>query len=449
MPAAGRVLQSSYKDFVIEQTAVKEDERIKTYWQNELSEYKRLELPWKSKTAAPGKGTGRFKLYALDSELVEQVKVFSAKNRISVRALCFSAYAYMLSLFAYEQDFTVGVIESNRPVGEDGDKILGCFLNSVPVRVRLDRDADWSSFAAKQDAKLKEIKAMGKLPFQDICKQLGEAPADENPLFDTVFNFVDFHVYEGIDRKSVQAETLELEQYAVTNTWLDVTVSTTFDQWSVCFHYHDHRADEAFVGELSDYFTSVLRTMVQHPSLQMSRTGIFSPELTSRLEQFSYGERVAYEGVPTLSAMFAERFASYPNHTAIVFEQQSLTYRELDQRSAAVAAHLRRQGIGRGHRVVQMSDHPVDRVVGMFGIWKAGGVYVPVAADVPDERIRPLSPVWSASGSRLWICGKQARLSLMNTPMTSPLRVRRWSTNRMIWLILFSPQEQQAYRKAL
>ncbi|WP_141697464.1 AMP-binding protein, partial [Paenibacillus polymyxa] len=77
-----------------------------------------------------------------------------------------------------------------------------------------------------------------------------------------------------------------------------------------------------------------------------------------------------------------------PDHVAVVYEEQQLTYRTLNERANQLARRLRNEGIGRESIVGILSERSVDMLVGVLAVWKAGGAYVPLDADYPSERIR-------------------------------------------------------------
>ncbi|WP_153795579.1 AMP-binding protein, partial [Paenibacillus polymyxa] len=87
-------------------------------------------------------------------------------------------------------------------------------------------------------------------------------------------------------------------------------------------------------------------------------------------------------------AYVEEQAQLVPDHVAVVYEEEQLTYRELNERANQLARRLRNEGIGRESIVGILSERSVDMLVGVLAVWKAGGAYVPLDADYPSERIR-------------------------------------------------------------
>ncbi|MGG4221706.1 AMP-binding protein, partial [Paenibacillus jamilae] len=99
-------------------------------------------------------------------------------------------------------------------------------------------------------------------------------------------------------------------------------------------------------------------------------------------------EVAAVEEGALFHAYVEEQAQLVPDHMAVVYEEQQLTYRELNERANQLARRLRKEGIARESIVGILSERSVDMLVGVLAVWKAGGAYVPLDADYPSERIR-------------------------------------------------------------
>src|ERR1051326_258108 len=107
----------------------------------------------------------------------------------SPKSLFFAAYIYALHLLTKVDDIVVGLVSFNRPARVDGDKLLGCFLNTVPLRVKIPVNPTWREFIALIDQRILEIKRYEVLSLFEISRAIGGGTPGTNPLFDTLFNF--------------------------------------------------------------------------------------------------------------------------------------------------------------------------------------------------------------------------------------------------------------------
>ncbi|PFJ11564.1 AMP-binding protein, partial [Bacillus cereus] len=91
--------------------------------------------------------------------------------------------------------------------------------------------------------------------------------------------------------------------------------------------------------------------------------------------------------VGTIHELFEEQVKKTPNHIAVVFEEKQLTYEELNKKANKLARTLREKGVAQNSIVAIMVDRSVEMIVGILGVLKAGGAYLPIDPEYPTERI--------------------------------------------------------------
>ncbi len=105
------------------------------------------------------------------------------------------------------------------------------------------------------------------------------------------------------------------------------------------------------------------------------------------IEEFNRSSR-QYETTPSIAGMIGRQAAIGPDRVAVIYKDQHLSYAEMNRRAAIVARRLRREGVGREGLVVLRAERSLEAVIGLVGVWKVGGAYVPVEATHPVERMR-------------------------------------------------------------
>ncbi|HLP46213.1 MAG TPA: amino acid adenylation domain-containing protein, partial [Candidatus Kapabacteria bacterium] len=266
-------LKNTYKEFVIEQMMGKRDQRMFDYWKKELEGYKKLQLPGRLVNA---KEKARFKrlIKYFQAEYLGKLSNASRTYNTSVKHLCFAAYIYMLNMLTYDKDVAVGLVTNNRPVCEDSEKIFGCFLNTVPVRMHVHGRIKCSDYIDRIEKKMVELKKYDKLSLFEIKRIIGEENQNENPIFDTVFNFIDFYVLgelekegeqPGIKTPAPEERQVLAERGANMNTLLDVHISTTGGQFSLVFNYASHIISDEWAVKLGGYFETILNKFIEAP----------------------------------------------------------------------------------------------------------------------------------------------------------------------------------------
>jgi amino acid adenylation domain-containing protein len=392
-------LKSSYKEFILEQMAWKRKETLREYWKNELADFKRLEFPV---TGEPGEAPTDVRrlrnvknyLYDLGGSFLERLTHAAARHNTRVKHLCFAAYMYMLNMLSYESDIAAGLITNNRPLCEDGEKILGCFLNSVPVRVKIPAGIKWSDYIRLIDEKLIELTKYDRLPFLEIVRLLGQEAQDRNPVFDTIFTFVDFHVYGALTGEQNQEadNKLSVEGKVSTNTLFDFTIDTTLERLTVSINYSDSFISQKIVEKCCLYFENILaRFMDGDEDSFIQKDEFFLPEERQKLlHKFNNtGRDTAYPKDKTIHELCEEQAARTPDGTAIYMNHRTyITYDLLNKKSNQLARLLRKKDVSPDTIVGLMLEPSIDMIIAILTVLKAGGAYLPIDPAYPEERNR-------------------------------------------------------------
>ena len=377
-------LKSSYRDFIVEQSMTKKKEEIIQYWKQELSEYKRFELPNFEEGTKGIENRNNVITQEINQNLLLGLKEVAQHHNTTLKIICLSAYLQVLNMISYESDITMGLVENNRPVKEDGDKILGCFLNTVPFRINIKKGMYWSDLITEVNQKHTELKTYGRLSLLDIVNAIEEDTGEENPIFDVIFNYVDFHIYNEVDNKQIGKNILSFDGYEKTNTKLDFSVSTTFDNLIV--HINSVLPKE-WLDRIVQFYIATLEAFVSDTSRQIDKADILSTEEKNQLlVEFNATSKEFAEG-KTIDKLFEDQVEKTPNKTALVFEDSQVSYKELNQKANQLAWLLQKKGVKKGTIVGIQAERSIDMVIGVIATIKVGGTYVPLQADLPSERL--------------------------------------------------------------
>ncbi|HLP47743.1 MAG TPA: amino acid adenylation domain-containing protein, partial [Candidatus Kapabacteria bacterium] len=409
-------LKSSYKEFILQQRLEKKNEKTIQYWRNELTGYKRLNFPGviNSKHIAAKKME-----YSKDlgNEFREKLNKIAVKYNISFKNLCFSAYIYMLSMLSYDGEVVAGLVTHNRPVCEDGDKIIGCFLNTVPFRIQIPYSLTWADYINLMNKKLVELAYYNNLPLPEITKIIGEESIEQNPIFDTFFNFMDFHIYHQLislgDAETGQKENesmLSINSFEETNISFNFDVTAFSKNFSIRLTYSNTLLSNEFAERLAGYFVEVLNKFIHDPERIIIREELMS-EIEKRKLLLEFNQtNTEYPKDKTIHQLFEEQALKTPDYIAIVGDAGvkekkgrreeeknvgagpracpvNLTYRQLNEESDRLAGILIEKGVLPDTIVGIIMERSVEMIIGIFGILKSSGAYLPIEPEYPKERI--------------------------------------------------------------
>ncbi len=380
-------LKSDYKDFIIQHEIEKYYETIKSFWKNELAELQRLDLfstedDYQQIAYEPG------------SLFVEKLKTTAASLNTTVKTISFSAYLCMIKAINYGSAISTGLVTNTRPDTEDSDKILGCYLNTIPFVIGTDVNDTCAAYIAAVHEKLIELKKYERVSMLEISRLAGFNSSTSNPFFDILFDYVDFHAYDSVrDDESAPGEETEqildskLSGFSRTNTFLDFIVERTGGKYSANLRLTKKLRSGLSATDLKNIYAVILEHFVNNTDQPVSMAPVVKEQEKNRLlndfndtvTEFPIGQTVLHG--------FAAQVAANPDAPAVKFYDSILTYGELDTASDKLAHYLAHNyHIQRGDLVGIMLDRSDKMIVALLGILKCGAAYVPVDPEYPAQR---------------------------------------------------------------
>jgi amino acid adenylation domain-containing protein len=389
------LLQTTYKDQIVGELAAVKNQASLNYWQEELDGYTRFELP----------STGLeheviTDIFELGTDLREDLEALAARYNTSFKHLCFAAYVYTMNLLSFKSDVTLGITTNNRPLTADGDKLLGCFLNIIPFRAQLEKELTWGEYINYIEDKLRALKYHEKVPFSKILEVIKEPAGAHNPVFDTAFSYTDFQVFKELEAydASVEMEEDSLSEfyqnehyafgfYIEAHDFKQDHGDTYNKSFKLVLRYSTTVFDQQDATKLADYFKSILGQFLNNEEAPMRKEAILSEAEKANMDVLNDLVDVSYPRETTIIDLFEAQVEKFPDAVAVAFEDETLTYRELNNQANILAYNLRARGIGRNDIVGLMVGKELNTVVGMLGILKAGGCYMPLDPTYPQGRI--------------------------------------------------------------
>lgn len=372
-------IKSTYRDYVIEQLALSSNQEMFDYWRAELSDYRKYEFPEQPRLSKVNESSTSIK--TLSSDRYNHLQRAAQQQKVTVKSICLAAYISSLYMFSYENDILIGLVENGRPVSQDGARMLGCFLNTVPLRTIFHPGMSWGEVVQYVQVKQNELKKYGRLSLVQIQKAVEEEQSNmENPFFDTAFNFIDFHVYETLNEGLFDFMPFSFER---TNTLLDFSVSVTLGELSVKMVSMYERD---FTDRLFDVYLKIMDCMIHQTDSILDTAKILTMEEKEKLEQFN-ATTAAYPRNDSIVSLFKKQVLMYPDHPALIMGDEQLTYRELDQRIESVASALLKKGVRSGDTIGMLADRSMEMIISIFAILRTGSIYVPIDPAFPNERI--------------------------------------------------------------
>jgi len=309
---------------------------------------------------------------------VEAMRSIARGRGSTLFAVLLAAWKTLLARFVRQDDLVVGTPVANR-TRRELEGLIGYFVNDLPLRTRLGGDPTFLELLDRVHATALGAWAHQDLPLSKIVQEVGHGA----PLFRAWFQLQNMPL-PSLELPGVKLSLVELE---APNATFDLELLTMEVDGGLAGHLVFNR--ELFHREtaaaLLRSFQVLIDGIAADPGRRLSDLPLLAPEERSAVLA-AHRPSGACRGEVTLHRAFEAMVAARPQAPAVTCEGVSLTYAEVNRRADILARRLRAQGVGPESRVGLRVDRSPELVIGILGVLKSGGAYVPIDPDYPRER---------------------------------------------------------------
>ncbi len=387
-PGAPAAPGPSYADFARRQHDQRDSPAARDrleYWTGQLAGVPPLTgLPLDRPRPARQSLHGAIAGFALPEELTAEVTALARQLRTSRYTVLLAAFALLLHRYCGEPDLVLGTPVTSRP-SAGFDRTVGFFANVVPLRSRYEPTRSFAEYVAQVSRTAIGAFRHQDVPFDALLRRLGiPAAISHNPLIQVVFTYQD-QPAPGLALDGTRVRTqvlptgsvqfdLELELAPSASGGLDGQV------W-----YSTDLFDEATAARLAENYRWLVGEVARRPQATLSSLRVVGQAEQDKVRRWNQTSREF--PAACLHELFEDQVRRTPNATAVVFGEESLRYRGLDDRAESFAGFLRGHGIGPDQVVAVAVPRSLDLVIALIGILKAGGAYLPVDPAMPAARL--------------------------------------------------------------
>ncbi|MCC5659230.1 amino acid adenylation domain-containing protein [Nostoc sp. XA010] len=382
-------LQIQYGDFAIWQRQWLQTEVLQrqlNYWQQLLKNAPSLlELPTDRPRPAIQTFRGARQHIKLSIELSEALANFSKQEKATLFTTLFTAFVTLLYRYTGSDDILVGTPIANRDRLET-ENLIGFFVNTLVLRTDLSGNPSFKQLLSRVRQLMSQAYAHSDLPFEELVKALQpERDLSHTPLFQVMFLLQNASISQ-VDLTGLTVSPLMTER---TTAKFDLTLfmeNTTTGLVST-WEYNTDLFDPGTIERMAGHFVTLLSGIVANPKEQISQLSLLTkPEQRELLVEWN-DTQTDYPLNNCIHELFEEQVERTPDAVAVVFENQQLTYHQLNCRANQLAHYLQSLGVKADVLVGLCVERSLEMVVALLGILKAGGAYVPLDPEYPSERL--------------------------------------------------------------
>ena len=380
----GRIIpppRLAYRDFVALERQSSASAESRCFWIEKLAGANPQTLPrWPKRMCPGGLEQTRGPEIQVEAEVLQGLKDLARRTGVPLKTVLLAAHQRVMSLVYGQTEVISGLLFNGRPEAVDGEKVIGLFLNTLPLRLRL-TGGRWLDLVRQCFAAEREISPHRRFPLAEIQKLNGG-----HPVFEAAFDFVQFHVYNelpgGIDlREGSYFEANDLAAYAT------FMLDAAGGRLEFHIDYDPNRLCRRQIEEMSAYYANTIRAMAAEPE---GRYDAFSPMSPAERERLLVEWNKTDEDYPraeSIHGLFERRAEDSTLKFALVSQNERWTYRDLNRRANDVARKLIEMGAGPNVLVGICMERKASMVAGLLGILKTGAAYMPLDPAFPKERL--------------------------------------------------------------
>lgn len=402
--------QVAYTDFVRWQQALLTHpvgDRMFAYWRDKLAgDLPDLNLPTDRPRPAVQTFQGSVESLGLGAELTRQVRELSERAGVTPYVTLLAAFQTLMHRYTGQEDLIIGSPTTGRSRAELAS-VVGYFVSPVAIRTNFAGNPEFTDLLAQVRGTVLDALANADIPFPLLVEKLRpHRDPSRTPIFQVMFALQRAHLLyeEGLSQFAMGAAGthmnlggLPLESVAVRQRMspfdLTMLVADSEAELAAAIEYNADLFDVTTVQRMLGHYKALLAGIVANPQQRIAALPILAE--AERAQIVGAWSHTADAPLPfaTIHAAFEAQVDRAPDAPALYFDPGDgqppvlLTYRELDERANQLAHHLVGLGIGPEARVALCLERSPEMIIGILGVLKAGGAYIPLDPAAPPERL--------------------------------------------------------------
>ncbi|MES2940790.1 MAG: amino acid adenylation domain-containing protein [Pseudomonadota bacterium] len=296
-----------------------------------------------------------------------------------------AAFSVLLHRYTGQDDICIGTPIANRNRAEI-EPLIGFFVNTLVLRTQVDGGQSMAELLEQVKTHALGAYAHQDIPFEHLVEALNpQRSTSHTPLFQAML------VLQNAPMGELQLPGLKLEpvesEHATAKFDLTLTVVEAEAELHASLEYATELFDPETIERMAGHFSRLLEAVGKNAQQRISDLSMLGQEEENQLLRKWNATQVEYAAEGTLQQLFEAQAQRTPDAVAVRYENEELTYAELNTRANRLAHHLRNQGVAADVLVGICVERSLEMVIGLLGILKAGGAYVPLDPDYPPERL--------------------------------------------------------------
>ncbi|HEX5890496.1 MAG TPA: amino acid adenylation domain-containing protein [Pyrinomonadaceae bacterium] len=319
-------------------------------------------------------------------KLLDALRELSRREGVTMFTLALAAYKALLYRYTSQETILVGTTFANRNRPEL-QNMVGYLLNLIVLSTDLSGNPTFRELLQRERATVLEGFANQDLPFGKLVQELRPVQdASRNPIVQHSLIYLDFPELKVMETLGLTAKHLDIDNGA-SRFDMTLAMTETAEGYEVDIEYPTDLYRRERIERMTKHLENILESVVVDPTQRISDLPVLSENEKRQLLVEWNDTTDEYPSESCIHELFEAQAQRTPDEVAVLFENDRLTYRELNEQANRVARYLRKAGVENGDLVALLTSRSPRMVVALLGILKAGGAYVPLDHAFPAERL--------------------------------------------------------------
>ncbi len=372
-----------YRDYITWLQA--QDKRVsEAFWKEQLAEL--LEPTRLAQAVAAEReqvGSGQFQR-SLPPARTARLKTFAQRHAVTLNTLVQAAWSLLLQRYTGQDTVVFGATVAGRPAELAGiERQIGLFINTLPVVATPQPGMRLTDWLQEVQARSLALREQEHTPLFEIQRWAGLGEA----LFDSLLVFENYPVAEALEKGSPGGVRFgPVSNHEQTNYPLTVALGVG-DSLSLQYSYDRQAFSDAAVEQLDRHLVNLLEGFVDNAERTLVELSLLDAEERALIDSLWNRSESGFPASLLIHQRVAERARLAPDAPAVLFDDQVLSFAELDSRANRLAHALIARGVGPEVRVAIAMQRSAEIMIAFLAVLKSGGAYVPLDIEYPRERL--------------------------------------------------------------
>ena len=386
-------LMQEYIKYEKESYLASEKDKDLEFWKKELIDVPlRVNIPdmRAEKKDRLSKG-GESYYFDFDQQLSTKIKEMSRKNRSTPFWFLLTAWSLMVSRLSYQKDIVLNYPINIRPPKFRG--LVGCMVNTALIKIDIDQTKSVSELIKLITEQRKKSKSHQRASLSDMVQKLRHDDLYEEGAFN--LSFFEAHMgFTPLRFKNCKVKGIPSQMQYLNDLALAFQYDPDSEEFKLRLDYKNKFMDLNVAKQLELYFKNLVHEFIKDEEVLLQDINFLASDERKQILIDWNNTAVPYPKDKTIYQLFEEQVKKTPNNIAVIFEDQKLSYKELNQKSNQLAHLIRAKYKTQNKKDLKPDsliglcvERSLDMIIGILGILKAGGAYVPLDPDYPQDRL--------------------------------------------------------------